>query len=325
VNSKELKNERQEQKMKIQELKDIFPQGLFEGEVIFMEPMRSHTSLRIGGSADIFVIPHDLSSLIRILNHLRKNDIPVFPVGSGTNLLVRDGGIEGAVISLKSFRRIGVLKQDTEHVHLAVEAGALLQRLVHYVGENGYSGIEGLAGIPGTVGGAICGNSGAHGYEMKDALISVEILDKAGNVKKVNAKEISFGYRSSDISPDELILDAELKLAVHDREAVSERIENFLRVRRESQPVWEQTAGCVFKNPPGLSAGKLIDEAGCKGMRIGENEVSTLHANFFINKGSGTASDFVRLMEEVILRVKERSGVVLEPEIKIVGRALAHG
>ena len=125
--------------------------------------------------------------------------------------------------------------------------------------------------------------------------------------------------------PDELILDAEIKLAIRDREEVSEKIENFLRMRRESQPVWEHTAGCVFKNPSGLSAGKLIDEAGCKGMRIGEIEVSTLHANFFVNKGAGTASDFVRLMEEVALRVKERSGVMLEPEIKIVGRGLVHG
>jgi UDP-N-acetylmuramate dehydrogenase len=310
--------------MKIQELKDIFPEGLFEGEVRFMEPMRGHTSLRIGGSADIFVMPHDLSSLINIHKHLRKNGIPAFPLGSGTNLLVRDGGIEGAVIYLVSFRRIGVLKQDSEYVHLAVEAGVLLQRVVRYTAENGYSGIEGLAGIPGTMGGAICGNSGARGYEMKDTLVWVEILDRTGNVKKTDAGEISFGYRSSSILPEDLILDAELRLAISDSKAVSEKIKNFLRMRRESQPVWEHTAGCVFKNPPGLSAGKLIDEAGCKGTRIGEIEVSTVHANFFVNKGSGTASDFIRLMEEVSLRVKERYGVVLEPEIKIVGRDLAH-
>ena len=311
--------------MKIQELKDIFPEGLFEAEVRFMEPMRSHTSLKIGGSADIFLMPHDLSSLVSIHNHLKKNGIPVFPLGSGTNLLVRDGGIEGAVISLRSFRRIGVLNRDSENVHLSVEAGALLQRVVHYARENGCSGIEGLAGIPGTTGGAICGNSGAYGYEIKDALVSVGILDEAGSVKKIDAGDISFGYRSSGILPAELVLDAELKLEIGDREAVSERVEDFLRMRRQSQPVWEQTAGCVFKNPPGLSAGKLIDEAGCKGMRIGEIEVSTLHANFFVNKGAGTASDFVRLMEKVALRVKEGSGVVLEPEIKIVGRGLDQG
>jgi UDP-N-acetylmuramate dehydrogenase len=310
--------------MKIQELKDIFPASLFEGEVRFMEPMRSHTSLRIGGSADIFIAPHGLSSLMEIYKHLRKNGIPAFPLGSGTNLLVRDGGIEGAVISLASFRRIGILKQDSEHVHLAVEAGALLQRVVRYSVENGYSGMEGLAGIPGTIGGAICGNSGARGYEMKDVLVLVEVLDRTGSIKRIDAGNISFGYRSSGILPDELILDGELKLVVSDSKVVSEKIKNFLRMRRESQPIWERTAGCVFKNPPGLSAGKLIDEAGCKGMRIGEIEVSTLHANFFVNKGAGTSSDFVRLMEEVSLRVRERHGVVLEPEIRIVGRELVH-
>jgi UDP-N-acetylmuramate dehydrogenase len=287
--------------------------------------MRSHTSLRIGGSADIFVMPRDLSSLINIYERLRKNGIPAFPLGSGTNLLVRDGGIEGAVISLASFRRIGVLKQDSEYVHLAVEAGALLQRVIRYSVENGYSGMEGLAGIPGTIGGAINGNAGARGYEMKDVLVSVEILDRKGSISRTDAGDISFGYRRSGILPDELILDAELKLAISDSKEVSEKIRNFLRMRRETQPIWEHTAGCVFKNPPGLSAGKLIDEAGCKGMRIGEIEVSTLHANFFINKRAGTASDFVRLMEEVSIRVKERHGVVLEPEIKIVGRELVHG
>jgi UDP-N-acetylmuramate dehydrogenase len=269
-------------------------------------------------------MPCDLASLSDIHNRLRENGIPSFPLGGGTNLLVRDGGIEGAVISLRSFRRIGVLKRDSKHVHLAVEAGASLHRVIHYAAEKGYSGIEGLAGIPGTIGGAICGNSGARGYEMKDALVSAEVLDKGGNIKRMDVRDMSFGYRSSGIAPDEFILDAELRLAVSDRESVSEKVENFLRMRRESQPVWEHTAGCVFKNPPALSAGRLIDEAGCKGMRIGDVEVSTMHANFFANRGAATAADFLALMKEVALKVKEMSGVILEPEIKIVGRDVAN-
>ena len=171
-------------------------------------------------------MPHDLSSIRRMYDRLRENGIPAFPLGGGTNLLVRDGGMEGAVVSLRSFRRIGVLSQDAEYVHLAAEAGALLQRLVHYAGENGYSGIEGLAGIPGTVGGAICGNSGAHGYEMKDALVSVEILDRAGSIKKKDTAKVGFGYRSSGILPDELLIDAELKLEVRNAEEVSEKGES---------------------------------------------------------------------------------------------------
>jgi UDP-N-acetylmuramate dehydrogenase len=305
--------------------KDIFSEGLFEGEVKFREPMRNHTSLRIGGPADIFAMPQDLSSLKNMHINLRRNKIPFFPLGGGTNILVRDGGIEGAVISLRSFRRTGVLSKDNNYAYLFAEAGTLLQRIVNFSKENGYSGVEGLAGIPGTVGGAIFGNAGAFGYEMKDVLISVEVMDIEGRIKRFKAEEINFGYRSTSISRNELILDAEIKLKKDEKEKVSAKVDDFLEKKREKQPLREPSAGCVFKNPAGLSAGKLIDEAGCKGIKIGDVEVSSIHANFFINKGEAKASDFIRLMEEVAHRVKERFGVVLEPEIKIVGRDNVNG
>lgn len=311
--------------MKTQNLKDIFSEGLFEGEVRFMEPMRNHTSLKIGGPADIFAMPQDLSSLKNMHINLRRNQIPFFPFGGGTNILVRDGGIEGTVISLRFFRRTGILSKDNKYMYLFAETGTLLQRLVNFSKENGYSGIEGLAGIPGTIGGAIFGNAGAFGYEMKDVLVSVEVMDIQGRIKKFNAEKINFGYRSSSISQNELILAAEIKLKKDKKEEVSAKIDDFLRKKREKQPIMEPSAGCVFKNPPGLSAGKLIDEAGCKDIRIGDAEVSSIHANFFINKGKANASDFIRLMEEVAHRVKERFGVVLEPEIKIVGRDNVNG
>ncbi len=311
--------------METQNLKDIFSEGLFEGEVKFREPMRNHTSLRIGGPADIFAMPQDLSSLKNMHINLRRNKIPFFPLGGGTNILVRDGGIEGAVISLRSFRRTGVLSKDNKYAYLFAEAGTLLQRIVNFSKENGYSGVEGLAGIPGTVGGAIFGNAGAFGYEMKDVLVSVEVMDIEGRIKRFKAEEINFGYRSSSISRNELILGAEIKLKKDEKEEVSAKVDDFLEKKREKQPLREPSAGCVFKNPAGLSAGKLIDEAGCKGIRIGDVEVSSIHANFFINKGRANASDFIRLMEEVAHRVKERFGVVLEPEIKIVGRDNVNG
>ena len=311
--------------MKSQELKDIFSEGTFKGEVKFMEPMSNHTSLKIGGPADIYAAPQDILSLSSMHMHLERKHVPFFPLGGGTNILVRDGGIEGTVISLRSLKKIEPVKEDEESLYLFVEAGALLQKLVSFSRENGYSGIEGLAGIPGTVGGAICGNSGAFGYEMKDVLVSVEIMDTEGKVMVVKAEEIEFGYRSSGIPHNELLLSAEIKLGKDKKEAVSARIENFLKIKREKQPVWEHSAGCVFKNPPGLSAGKLIDGAGCKGMRIGDAEVSTIHANFFINKGKASASDFIMLMKEVAGRIKERFDVVLEPEIKIVGRESDNG
>jgi UDP-N-acetylmuramate dehydrogenase len=303
-----------------EELEEIFTEIPFEGDVRFMEPMIKHTSLRIGGPANLFVIPRDLPSLKNILVVLKRKKIPVFVLGGGSNILVRDGGIEGVVISLRSFKKIEILSEDRMNVKVHVEAGTLLQRLVNFSREKGYSGIEGLAGIPGSVGGAICGNAGAFGYEMKDVLISVSITDDKGRIKSLKKEDIDFGYRRSGISSANLLLSAEIILKKDKKELVSAKIEDFLKKKWESQPFSEPSAGCVFKNPPKLSAGKLIDEAGCKGMRIGDAEVSSIHANFFTNKGKAKASDFIRLMENVAQKVKERFGVVLETEIKIVGR-----
>ena len=310
--------------MKSQELSSSIPKG-FKGEALFMEPMKNHTSLKIGGPADIFTVPQDMTSLTDLHRTLKKRGVPVFPIGGGTNMLVNDGGIEGCVISLRSFRRIGVSHRNETNVSLVVEAGTPLQRLVHYAAENGHEGIEGLAGIPGTVGGAICGNSGSFGYEMKDVLVSIEIMDGAGKVERINADGIQFGYRRSAIPPDTFILNAEIKLGTHTKEEVTAKTEQFLSEKRLQQPIWEPSAGCVFKNPSGVAAGKMIDEAGCKKLRIGDAEVSALHANFFINKGKASASDFLRLMEEVSRKVNEKFGVTLEPEIKIVGRVSVNG
>jgi UDP-N-acetylmuramate dehydrogenase len=285
-----------------------------------MEPMMKHTSLRIGGPADLFVVPRNLSSLKNILFVLNSKEIPFFIIGGGTNILVKDGGIEGVVISLASFRKIGILSENEMNVQVHVETGAPLQRLVNFSKEKGYSGIEGLAGIPGSVGGAICGNAGAFGYEMKDVLISVLLMSNEGTVKNREAETIDFGYRRSGISSAEILLGAEILLRKDDKKHVSAKIEVFLKRKWESQPLQEPSAGCIFKNPPKLSIGKLIEEAGCKGMRMGGIEVSSTHANFFINRGNAKAVDFIRLMEEVAQRVKEKFQVVLEPEIRIVGR-----
>jgi UDP-N-acetylmuramate dehydrogenase len=303
-----------------EELEEIFSEIPFEGDVRFMEPMMKHTSLRIGGHADLFIIPRDLPSLKNILVVLKKRKIPFLAIGGGTNILVRDGGIEGVVISLKSFRKIDIVSENEINVNVYVEAGTPLQKLVNFSKEKGYSGIEGLAGIPCSIGGAIYGNAGAFGYEMKDVIISVTIMDDKGRIKTLKKKDIDFGYRRSSISSTELLLSAEIMLKKDKKKHVSAKIEDFLKRKWESQPFSESSAGCVFKNPPKLSAGKLIDEAGCKGIKIGDVEISSTHANFFINRGKAKASDFIMLMEEVAQRVKERSGVVLEPEIWIVGR-----
>ncbi len=292
----------------------------FDGERRFMEPMRNHSSLKIGGPADIFIMPRDPSSLKNLLIILKREEIPYFPLGGGTNVLIKDGGIEGAVISLKALNSIKVLSEDGEYIHLHAEAGIPLQKLVAFSRGHGYAGLEWLVGIPGLLGGAICGNAGAFGSEIKDVLVSVWLMDDNGILNKFRKDDIHFGYRTSGISIKEIIVAGELRLRKDTKKALSSRIDQFMREKRERQPISEPSAGCVFKNPPGISAGKLIDETGCKGMRIGDIEVSRIHANFFINKGQGTASDFLQLMGEVTQRVTEHFGVILEPEIKIIGR-----
>jgi len=301
------------------EWKDTF-KGYLEGEAEFNMPMKNHTSLKIGGPADVFVVPGEPLSMRNMVVVLKEKGIPFFALGGGTNILVRDAGIEGVVISLKAFNRIEVLKEGNSHAELFVEAGVPLQRLVNFCKERGYSGIEGLTGIPGTVGGAICGNAGSFGCEMKDVIVSVAIMDLDARLDRFKAGELGFGYRRSGIRQTDIVLSANLKMKREDREVVSTRTEAFFNEKKQKQPIWEKSAGCVFKNPETSSAGRLIDESGCKGMRIGDIEVSSVHANFFINRGSGSASDFVNLMADVTSIVQNKFGIALEPEIRVVGR-----
>jgi UDP-N-acetylmuramate dehydrogenase len=299
---------------------EIVSPDAFSGEVRFMEPMKNYTSLRMGGPADIFASPEDVVSLKNMLSALKEKGIPFMPVGGGTNLLVRDGGIDGVVVSLRDFRRIEVIRDEKDNVMLFVEAGLPLQKLVSFAKENGYSGIEGLIGIPGSLGGAVSGNAGAFSYEIKDVLVSVTLMHRDGNLDKVDACDLGLGYRSSRIPEGSVILSAIIGLKKDIKEDVSKRMEDFLKEKRERQPIGELSAGCVFKNPEGAYAGKLIDEAGCKGMKVGDVEVSNVHANFFINKGDATASDFIKLMDNVREKVIGIFSIELEPEIRIVGR-----
>jgi UDP-N-acetylmuramate dehydrogenase len=294
--------------------------GYYRGDSRFGVPMKDHTSLSVGGAADVLTYPADPVSLRNLLVVLNKEATPFFPLGGGTNLLVLDGGIEGVVISLRAFTRIEVLQEYDEVVELFVEAGAPWQKLVNFCKAKGYSGIEGLTGIPGTVGGAICGNSGSFGCEVKDVLASVVIMSSNGRLDRHNAADLGFRYRGSEISRNDIVLSANMRFRKDDAEAVAARTDHFFSEKKQTQPISDRSAGCVFRNPEGTSAGRLVDEAGCKGMRRGGIEVSSIHANFFVNAGGGTASDFIGLMEDVSAEVQKKFSVVLEPEIKIVGR-----
>lgn len=301
--------------------KKIVSPDEFSGEVRFREPMRSHTYLRIGGHADILAYPNDTRSLSSVLSILTVHKIPFMILGGGTNILVSDNGIEGAVISLKNFRRIELVEGEKNLVSVYAEAGAQLQRLVNYTKENSYSGIEGLAGIPGSVGGAIAGNAGAFDYSMKDAVISARIMKPNGRIVEKNVGELGLGYRKSGIDQDMVILSCNLRLRIDSKEKIAGRIDSYLVEKSSKQPISDFSAGCVFKNPSNMFAGKLIDEAGCMGMRIGDIEVSHKHANFFININEGTAEDFIKLIDKVRNKVMSVFNVELEPEIKIIGRA----
>lgn len=301
-------------------LKDILSEDVFKGDVFFNEPMKKHTTLKIGGMADVYAVPEDIISLRNFLTGLKDIDISVTPVGGGSNILVTDGGIEGIVVSVAPLNRIEVISEIGDEVKLFVEAGVPLQRLVNYAGERGYKGIEGLAGIPGLVGGAIRGNAGSFGFEIGDIIESVAVISRGACISMLGAGSLNFGYRSSGISDENIFLSANMKFKKDAVDVVSQRVKDFLHEKLRKQPISERSAGCVFKNPPGASAGKLIDEAHCKGMRRGDVEVSSLHANFFVNIGNGMALDFLGLMDDVKERVLRTFGIELEPEIRIVGR-----
>lgn len=295
--------------------------GCYQGDVVFNASMKEYTNLAIGGPADVVVSPEDPVSLKNILMLLGRQNVPFLPLGGGTNILVRDAGIEGVVIKLKAFNRIEIIDETDDHVELFVESGVLLQKLVNFCREKGYAGMEGLIGIPGMVGGAVCGNAGSYGCEIKDLLISVVVMRSDGSLERQRPEDLGFGYRTSGIRADDMVLSANLKFRKDDAVAVALRTDEFFKQKKTAQPIWEKSAGCVFKNPEGMSAGKMIDEAGCKGLRIGGIEVSAIHANFFVNRGEGRAEDYLALMDEVSAKVHERFHVRLEPEIRVMGKA----
>ncbi|MBI5666140.1 MAG: UDP-N-acetylmuramate dehydrogenase [Nitrospirae bacterium] len=296
---------------------------LIKGEIKFDEPLSAHTSLGIGGPVDIMVFPEDALSLKNVMLVAEKENIPLFVIGAGTNLLAPDGRIEGLAVSLKAFRSIELTRDsDEDNVVLHAGSGVPLPMLVNFARKYGYSGMEALAGIPGYVGGAVYMNAGSFGTEIKDVTVSVAIMDPHGGIVILDKDKLEFSYRHFNLPPGSIILSANIILRRDDPAEVDRRTREYLSRKKTSQPLGELSAGCVFKNPQGDSAGRLIDAAGCKGMRTGGVEVSSVHANYFINKGGATCRDFIELMEAVKAKVKAYSGIELEPEVKIVGEII---
>jgi UDP-N-acetylmuramate dehydrogenase len=291
-----------------------------QGEIRFDEPMSAHTSLKIGGPVDIMAFPEDPVSLKNILVAAQKESIPIFVFGAGTNLLVSDDRIEGIAVSLKAFRSIEYTKEtDEEKAVLSVGAGTPLVTLINFACEGGYSGIEGLVGIPGYVGGAVFMNAGSFGTEIKDVIHSIAVMNMQGDISILDRDDLEFSYRQLALPEEVLILSANIVLKKDSPGDVAARTREFMNTKKAAQPLGVHSAGCVFKNSEADAAGKLIDAAGCKGMRVGGIEVSQMHANYFVNKKNGTCAEFLQLMEIVKEKVMKRSGIELEPEIKIIG------
>lgn len=290
------------------------------GEVGRDVPMAEHTTLRVGGPADALARPEDAEDLNRLVRFLERRGIPRFVLGNGSNLVVRDGGIRGAVMALdRCSCGIELLEREAGGPLLQAGAGVALPRLVRWAAARGISGLEALAGIPGTLGGALTMNAGAWGTEIGDLVVDVEAMDPSGEIRVLRREQVSFGYRRAELPEGLILLAARLRGELGDPEEIRKAIRRYQSRRRARQPTREPSAGSVFRNPPGISAGQLIDQCGLKGVRVGDAEVSRVHANFIVNLGRATAGQVVELMERVQERVYARHRVALEPEVRVIG------
>ena len=283
------------------------------------EPLALHTTFRIGGTADLFIEAKTLDELIGFARQAQQRGIPIFILGNGSNVLIRDSGMRGLVIENHS-DQISLDLINSERAILRAESGATLPGIANRLARQGWSGLEWAIGVPGTIGGAVVGNAGAHGVCIADNVIRVAILDTTGAMCELPKTELAFDYRTSRFkrAKDEIILRADFEMRHDDPHACIARMNQYTEHRRCAQPT-EPSVGSMFKNPPGDSAGRLIDQAGLKGARVGSVEVSPAHANFFVNRGGATASDVIQLIEMVRERVRAKFGIELELEIEIVG------
>ncbi len=283
------------------------------GEVVFDAPLAELTSLRIGGPADVFVSPADVHDVCRIVRQAHTAQVPIMVLG-GTNLLVQDGGIRGVVLSLSNLTTI---EQEDDRLVFA-EAGARMPTLLGFAVHHALSGLEWAAGIPGTVGGAVVMNAGTKLGEMQTCLDAVQLVDPEGRLMTYPAADLSFAYRSVSL-PEGVVVGAWLRLASASRETIEARTKSYLQYRKRSQPLSQPNAGSVFKNPPETTAGRLIEEAGLKGHRVGDAQISTKHANFIVNLGHARSTEVLQLIETIQQEVWRRTGIRLELEWKVVG------
>jgi UDP-N-acetylmuramate dehydrogenase len=289
--------------------------GEIRGEVRFKEPLSFHTSLRIGGSADIFVVPQDVDDIRHALLFAEREQLPVVTIGGGNNLLVMDRGVRGVVLKLE-----GCLGRSEFHGEEAVAgAGASLSALIREAAALNLGGIECLVGIPATIGGALAMNAGTPDGTIGDFVSAVYFLHPDGTIGEFKPGAVSFTYRTFAVPEGCVLVGCRLRLHRRPLAEIQKDIKQRLKRKKSTQPLALASAGCVWKNPGGDTAGRLIEKVGLKGKRLNGAEISSKHANFIVNRGGATAGDIVALMQLTRERVQAHFGVTLEPEIRIIG------
>lgn len=289
------------------------------GRVMVDEPMKRHTTFKIGGPADLLVEPSSIEEVEGVLNICRSEDIPVTVIGNGSNLLVRDGGIRGVVV------KIAELLSDVSvyEEKIVAEAGALMSKISSKALEHSLGGFEFASGIPGTIGGAVTMNAGAYGGEIKDYVSAVTCIDSEGQVKEYSGEEMAFGYRKSLVQAEGLVvLKVEISLNRGDQDEIKSKIDDYTERRTSKQPLHLPSGGSTFKRPEGHFAGKLIEDAGLRGLRHRNIQVSEKHCGFVVNLGESKAEDVLNLIGVVQKTVYDKFGIQLEPEIRIIGEEI---
>lgn len=298
----------------------MFEEGLSRilqpSQILKQEAMADHTTFRIGGPADYFLLPSNPVEVLAILELAKETEMPITYLGNGSNLLVRDGGIRGAVIQFgKMMNRI-----ERRGNTLIVGAGCLLKDIAAYAAKEKLAGFEYFVGIPGSIGGAVFMNAGAYGGEIESVVTAVTAVCPNGCIRRYQREELAFGYRHSIFQENGCaICEVEITLEEGEGTSIREKLDDLTARRESRQPLDMPSAGSTFKRPEGYFAGTLIDQTGLKGLRVGGAEVSKKHAGFVVNAGGATAKDVVRLIKEVQKRVYEAHGVRLEPEVKMIG------
>ena len=299
-----------------QQLYDGLCQAAGREQVLVDERMDRHTTFRIGGPADFFVIPETIEQLAQTVRICREQKVPFYILGNGSNLLVGDKGYRGVIIQV--YKNLNAVHTDGQVI--SAQAGAMLSVIAKQALAHGLAGFEFTSGIPGTLGGAVVMNAGAYGGEMKDIIRKVTVLTPEGKIQTIPGDQMEFGYRTSIVEKKSLIvLSAVIELENGNSEEIRSRMEELKRKRTSRQPLELPSAGSTFKRPQGYFAGKLIMDAGLQGFTVGGAQVSEKHCGFVVNRGGASAADVRELMRQVTEKVQERFGVTLEPEVKMLG------